>query len=620
MADMIRLLPDAVANQIAAGEVVQRPASAVKELVENAIDAGADKIQLILKEAGKALIQVIDNGCGMSVTDARMCFERHATSKIRKAEDLLAIRTMGFRGEAMASIAAIAQVELKTRRHDDELGTSILIEGSEIIKQEPCQCNAGTSISIKNLFYNTPARRNFLKGNPLETKHIIDEFQRIALANPGVFFTMHHDGQEVYHLPAAPLKQRIIHLLGNNYNQRLVPVEEDTSIIKLHGYVGKPEFARKTRGEQFFFVNNRFIKDAYLNHAVLTAFEELLPDESYPLYVLFIDIDPSRIDINVHPTKTEIKYQDDKAIYAIIRSAVKRALGRYNITPSLDFDIDNNIQHMITPVPLEDIVAPSISFNPDFNPFTKESSRGSSSSSYSGGSSSYQRAAIPANWDTLYEISKKETTTQHALEVELDQIEVDNLPVNKPSERALFQIHNRFILSQIKSGFMLISQQAAHERILYERFLHQLAYHSGVSQQSLFPQTVTLNSSDFELLKELLPDIRGLGFDIREFGPNSVVVEGVPADLNSSSEHALLEHLLEGFKNNLAILKLDKRDNLARALARNAAIKAGTKLSLEEMNLLIDQLFACQMPNLALNGKPVISTFNMNELLDRFEK
>ncbi|MDB5152691.1 MAG: mismatch repair protein MutL, partial [Mucilaginibacter sp.] len=358
MPDIIQLLPDSVANQIAAGEVVQRPASAVKELVENAIDAGADKIQLILKDAGKSLIQVIDNGCGMSLTDARMCFERHATSKIRKAEDLFAIRTMGFRGEAMASIAAIAQVELKTRRHEDELGTCILIEGSEVISQQACSANTGTSISVKNLFYNTPARRNFLKSNPVEFRHIVDEFQRISLANPSVFFTLHHDGQEVYHLPAAPLKQRIVHLFGNNYNQRLVPVEEDTSIIKLHGYVGKPEFARKTRGEQFFFVNNRFIRDAYLNHAVLTAFEELLPDESYPLYVLFIGIDPSKIDINVHPTKTEIKYQDEKSIYAIIRSAVKRSLGRYNITPSLDFNQENSIEHLITSKPLEQIVQP----------------------------------------------------------------------------------------------------------------------------------------------------------------------------------------------------------------------------------------------------------------------
>jgi len=618
MPDIIQLLPDSVANQIAAGEVVQRPASAVKELVENAIDAGADKIQLILKDAGKALIQVIDNGCGMSLTDARMSFERHATSKIKKAEDLFAIRTMGFRGEAMASIAAIAQVELRTRRHEDELGTCIFIEGSEVLSQEACSVNTGTSISVKNLFYNTPARRNFLRSNPVELRHIIDEFQRVALANPQIFFTMHHDGQEVYHLPASSLKQRIVHLFGNNYNQRLVPVEEDTSIIKLHGFVGKPEFARKTRGEQFFFVNNRFIRDAYLNHAVLTAFYEVLPDDTYPLYVLFIDIDPARIDINVHPTKTEIKYQDEKAIYAIIRSAVKRSLGRYNITPSLDFDQENSIEHLITPKPFEEIVAPTIAFNPDFNPFANEK-KADREIPFLRERSNYESSPIPKNWDTLYEISKREHAIQHEIH-EQKNIAVEEQEVNKSSERQLFQVHNRFILSQIKSGFMLIGQQAAHERILYERFLQQLENHSGVSQQSLFPQSVTLNSSDFELLRELLPDVRALGFDIREFGKNTVVVDGIPADLNNVSEHQLLEQLLEGFKNNLAILKVDKRDNLARSLARNAAIKTGTKLSLEEMNLLIDQLFACQMPNVALNGKPVISTFTMNELLDRFEK
>src|ERR1700748_1385444 len=412
MSDIIQLLPDAVANQIAAGEVIQRPASAVKELIENAIDAGADKIQLILKDAGKSLIQVIDNGCGMSMTDARMSFERHATSKIKKADDLFAIRTMGFRGEAMASIAAIAQVELKTRRHEDELGTCIVIEGSVVESQEACQANTGSSIAVKNLFYNIPARRNFLKSNPVEMRHIIDEFQRVALAHPEIFFTLHHDGQEVYHLPASALKQRIIHLFGNNYNQRLVPVEEDTTIIKLRGFVGKPEFSRKTRGEQFFFVNNRFIRDAYLNHAVLTAFEELLPDESYPLYMLFIDIDPSKIDINVHPTKTEIKYQDEKSIYAIIRSAVKRSLGRYNITPTLDFDQENSIGHLITAKPLEQIVQPTIAFNPDFNPFTdKKADREIPFLRNSGDKSS----PIPKNWDTLYAIAKKEPELQHEI-------------------------------------------------------------------------------------------------------------------------------------------------------------------------------------------------------------
>jgi DNA mismatch repair protein MutL len=618
MPDIIQLLPDAVANQIAAGEVVQRPASAVKELIENAIDAGADKIQLILKDAGKSLIQVIDNGCGMSLTDARMCFERHATSKIRKAEDLFAIRTMGFRGEAMASIAAIAQVELKTRRHEDELGTCIIIEGSEVISQEACSANTGTSISIKNLFYNTPARRNFLKSNPVEMRHIIDEFQRVALANPQVFLTMHHDGQEVYHLPASAMKQRIVHLFGNNYNQRLVPVEEETTIINLRGFVGKPEFARKTRGEQFFFVNNRFIKDAYLNHAVLTAFQELLPDETFPLYVLFIDIDPSKIDINVHPTKTEIKYQDEKSIYAIIRSAVKRSLGKYNITPTLDFDQENSIGHLITQKPFEEIVQPTIAFNPDFNPFAAEKKSSEREIPFLRDSNNHH-TAIPRNWDTLYEISKKEETLQHQIHEE-KSIPVNEQDITKSSEKQFFQVHNRFILSQIKSGFMLINQQAAHERILYERFLQQLQNHSGVSQQSLFPQSVTLNSSDFELLKELLPDIRALGFDIREFGRNTVVVEGIPADINNANEHELLEQLLEGFKNNLSILKLDKRDNLARSLARNAALKVGVKLSMEEMNQLVDQLFACQMPNLALNGKPVISTFTLNELAERFEK
>ena len=618
MPDIIQLLPDAVANQIAAGEVVQRPASAVKELVENALDSGADRIQLILKDGGKSLIQVIDDGGGMSLTDARMSFERHATSKIRKAEDLFAIRTMGFRGEALASIAAIAQVELKTRRHEDELGTFIIIEGSEVLSQQACSVKIGTSICVKNLFFNTPARRNFLKSNPVEMRHIIDEFQRVALANPRVFFSLHHDGQEIYHLPAATLKQRIVHLFGNNYNERLVPVEEDTNVIKLRGFVGKPEFAKKTRGEQFFFVNNRFIRDAYLNHAVLMAFKELLPEDTFPLYVLFIEIDPAKIDINVHPTKTEIKYQDEQTIYAIVRSAVKRSLGRYNITPSLDFDQENSIEHLVTPKPLEEIVAPTIAFNPDYNPFLTEK-KVERDIPFLRNSGEYRNSPIPQNWDTLYEISKKEVLIQQQMHSE-KSIAVDDQALHKTSEQQLFQLHNRFILSQIKSGFMVINQQAAHERILYERFLQQLQNHSGVSQQSLFPQSVTLNSGDFELLKELLPDIRALGFDIREFGKNTVVVEGVPADLGNAAGGQILEQLIEGCKNYQAALKLDKRDSLARSLARNAATKAGTKMSLEEMNLLIDQLFACQMPNVALNGKQVITTFTIEELLERFEK
>ena len=617
MSDIIQLLPDSVANQIAAGEVVQRPASALKELIENAIDSGADKVQILIKDAGKSLIQVIDNGCGMSMTDARMCFERHATSKIRKAEDLFAIRTMGFRGEAMASIAAIAQVELKTRRHEDELGTCIRIEGSEIISQEPVSTMPGTSISVKNLFYNTPARRNFLKGNPVEIRHINDEFQRVALANPEIFFTLHHDGNEIFHLPKGSLKQRIIHLFGNAYNQKLVPVEETTSIIELKGYIGKPEFAKKTRGEQFFFVNNRFIKDPYLNHAVLNAFEEVLSADSYPLYVLFIDIDPAKIDINVHPTKTEIKYQDEKAIYAIIRSAVKRSLGRYNISPTLDFNQETGFSQMISHKAPEDIVPPAISFNPDFNPFSNERKEREIPFLRN---SQEERKTISKNWGSLYEIIEPEA---HQSGLELDsnrQVEIENKDL-KIVGKQIFQLHNRFIISQIKSGFMLIDQQAAHERILFERFLQHLESRQGASQQSLFPQTITLNSVDFELVKELLTDIQSLGFQIREFGKNTLIIEGVPADIGTNiNELEVLEHLLEGFKNNQSALKLNKRESLARALARNTAIKAGQHLSSEEMNALIDELFACEMPNISLSGKPVISTFTLEELLQRFEK
>ncbi len=619
MSDIIHLLPDAVANQIAAGEVVQRPASAVKELLENAVDSGADKIQLIVKEAGKALIQVIDNGCGMSFTDARMCFERHATSKIRKADDLFAIRTMGFRGEAMASIAAIAQVELKTRRHEDELGTKICIEASETISQEPCATAAGTSVCIKNLFYNTPARRNFLKGNSIEMRHIIDEFQRVALAYPQIFFTLHHDGQEVFHLPAASLKQRIVHLFGSNYNQKLVPVQEDTSIIKLEGFVGKPEFARKTRGEQFFFVNNRFIRDNYLNHAVTSAFQELLQDDSFPLYVLFISIDPAKIDINVHPTKTEIKYQDEKAIYAIIRSAVKRSLGQYNITPSLDFDRETGFDQMISPKPLDQIVPPGIKFNPDFNPFSNEV-KTALDTSVLRSSAERRKPDFVQNWDTLYAITQGKITEQQEIDTQQRKVSVDNAQLSKPGERQLFQIHNRFILSPIKSGFMLIDQQAAHERILYERFLIQLENHSGVSQQTLFPQSISMSTSDFELLKSLFQDVRALGFDIREFGKNTVVVEGIPAELTKASENEMLEKLLEGFKNNQSALKLDKHDNLARTLAKNVAVNPGTRFSLEEMNQLTDQLFACQMPNVSLAGKPVIITYTLEELFQKFDR
>jgi DNA mismatch repair protein MutL len=567
---------------------------------------------LIVKDAGKALIQVIDNGCGMSITDARMCFERHATSKVRKAEDLFAIRTMGFRGEAMASIAAIAQVEMKTKRHEDEVGTLIEIEGATFIKQEPIGTANGTSICIKNLFYNTPARRNFLKSNPAEMRHIIDEFQRVALAKPHIAFSLHHDGLEVYRLPSASMKQRIVHLFGNNYNERLIPVEEETTIINLKGFIGKPEFAKKTRGEQFFFVNDRFIKDAYLNHAVNKAYQELLPDDNFPLYVLFIDIDPAKIDVNVHPTKTEIKYLDERSIYAIIHSAVKRSLGRFNISPTIDFNQETGFSNMISHKAPEDIIPPSIAFNPDFNPFTATNAK----------ESSYSRNPSPQltsskNWGSLYEINNHQPAAQSNLD-----LGNENETQFEPLQKQFMQIHNRYIVSQIKSGVMIIDQQAAHERILYERFLLHLDDRKGASQQSLFPQTVTLSPNDYELAKSLLEDIKSLGFEVREFGKNTLVIEGIPVDLGSTNinETQLFEHLIEGFKNSQQELKLDKRDALARSMARNSAIKAGTALGQQEMNTLIEELFACKTPNFSIGGRPVIQTIALGEIAQRFER
>lgn len=624
MSDIIQLLPDSVANQIAAGEVVQRPASAVKELIENAIDAGADKIKLIVKDAGKSLIQVIDNGCGMSVTDARLCFERHATSKIRKAEDLFAIRTMGFRGEAMASIAAIAQVELKTRRVEDELGTIVEIEGSKVTNQHPEALPPGTTICVKNLFYNIPARRNFLKSNSVEIRHIIDEFQRVALAHPQIFFSLHSDGNELFHLPSETLKQRIVHLFGNNYNQRLVPVEEETTIISIKGFIGKPEFAKKTRGEQFFFVNNRFVRDHYLHHAVMNAYEEILPSETYPLYVLFIDIDPAKIDINVHPTKTEIKYEDDKAIYAILRSAVKRSLGRYNIAPTLDFNQETSFSNLITTKPLEEIQAPTISFNPNFNPFEEgKPSSSARSTAYAAGFE--KKAGIPQNWDTLYQISQRDTVEQLPLHPEETATTAGGegrvAGAGNDVPKQFFQLHQRFIVSQIHSGFMLVDQQAAHERILYEHYMNQLENNQGVSQQSLFPQTVELSPGDFALMEDMLPEIQLLGFQLRPFGKNTYVVDGIPADLASGiDETKILEQLLEDFKNNKDELQLNKRENLARSLAKNAAIKPGVALSNTEMSELIDKLFATASPNISIHGKPTIVTITLQELMERFNK
>ena len=590
--DIIQLLPDHVANQIAAGEVIQRPASAVKEMLENAIDSGADQIQLIIKDAGKTLIQVVDNGCGMSLKDARMCFERHATSKIKDANDLFAIRTMGFRGEAMASMAAIAHIELKTKLHTENVGTRIIIEGSEIKNQENCAFTKGTSISIKNLFYNIPARRNFLKSDAVELKHIIEEFQRVALANFEVNMSMHHNGNELFHLPKSSTRQRIVNLFGNKYNEKLVPVEEETNLVRVKGYVGKPEFARKTRGEQYFFVNKRFIKSGYLHYAVNSAFEELIAKGFHPSYFLFFDVDPKLIDVNIHPTKTEIKFEDEKAIYAIVRSCVKRALGQHNIAPSLDFERDpsfDNIQ-----ASKKAIKVPTIKVDTSYNPFEQGNAK---------------KKTKTDNWEALFENIPSTHSKSNQLVIQKDWEE-------SQLQKASFQLHHKYILSPIKSGLIIIHQQRAHERILYEQFLKQES-NKFSSQQLLFPQTVELNSADLALAEEIKKETHQLGFVWETMGGNKIVIQGIPSE--GTQEHAqhLFEDLIEQYKNN-AQLTNNNMDKLAAALAKSVSIKIGQALSPTEMNQLIDELFACESPNNTANGQPTLVTLTLDELAEKF--
>jgi DNA mismatch repair protein MutL len=642
MADVIHLLPDNVANQIAAGEVVQRPASVVKELLENAIDAGASQLKLIVKDAGKTLIQVIDNGCGMSETDARMCFERHATSKIRESKDLFAINTMGFRGEAMASIAAVAQVEMRTRRQIDELGTRIVIEDSTLKAQEPCQSEPGTNIAIKNLFFNVPARRNFLKADPIELRHILDEFQRIAMANPNLFFSMHHNGSEVFHLPAGNLRQRIVKIFGESVNKKLVPVGEETDVLKITGFVGKPDYFKKVRGEQLFFVNHRFIKSSYLHSAVIGAYEDLMPSDSFPLYVLFLDIDPSRIDINVHPTKQEIKFDDEKLVYNYLKVAIRHALGSHNITPTLDFDQETSFN--ATPT--------------NINQYRTERPRTESVGSYrdgSGNSNNTPKVTGDAatrdnnnlrNWQRLYEglelIESKgnnqpsdfPTEDLSQQQPELFETFTIGSSINAPAiqmsslddetgtfakeRKDPYQLHGHYIVNQIKSGFLLIDQQAASERILYERYIEALGNQPISTQIALFPKNIELPGADAALLREILPEINKLGFDIAEFGSNTFIVHGVPADLGSGKdEQMLIEKLLSRYKDNME-LELGIQDNLARAMARSAALKRGQQLSGLEMQDLIDSLFACAVPYKSPSGRNCFITFEMEELQKRF--
>ncbi|MFT4662778.1 MAG: DNA mismatch repair protein MutL [Patiriisocius sp.] len=608
--DIITLLPDAVANQIAAGEVIQRPASVVKELIENSIDAGSKSIHLIIKEAGKKLIQVVDDGMGMSETDARMSFERHATSKITLAEDLFSLSTKGFRGEALASIAAIAHVELKTRQETSDIGTCIITEGSKYISQEPCQHSRGTSISVKNLFYNVPARRKFLKSEASETKHIITEFQRIALAHPDIAFDFHHNDVVVFQLPEQSLRNRIVALFGNKYNERLVPVEEDTEIVRIKGFIGKPESAKKTRGEQYFFVNDRFIKNPYLHHAIKQAYEGLLQERSFPTYFIYMDLDPESIDVNIHPTKTEVKFEDERSLYAILRASIKKSLGSYNLAPTIDFEVETGFS-----VPdlksHQSIKIPTINVDETYNPFEKKSSR---AGSFSGGSYQPERKEpVPSNWNELYEINQ-----ESVIQVE-PQVEQTSFAPERSINKIL-QVQKKYLLTSLKSGIIIIDQHRAHARILYEKFVQNLAMNAATSQQVLFPEVLDLNAEDFTLVEDVWDDIIKLGFDLELFGKQNIKINGIPSDATNMNAKELLESWIEDYKYELNHGGRNKTELLARSLASKLSIKAGAALQAEEMQNLVDDLFACEQAYKTPSGKPIIVNYNFNELDRKFEK
>jgi DNA mismatch repair protein MutL len=632
MLDIIHLLPDSIANQIAAGEVVQRPASVVKELLENSIDARANTIQLIVKDAGRTLIQVIDDGIGMSATDARMSFERHATSKIKTADDLFAIRTMGFRGEALASIAAVAQVEVRTRRLVDEVGTMIRIEGSEFRNQESVSCSKGTNFQVKNLFFNVPARRNFLKSNPVEMKHVLDEFQRVALAHPEITFTLYHNDVEVYNLPGGKLSRRIVDIFGKTYREQLATCEEETPFVNVDGYVGKPESAKKGRGEQFFFVNKRYIKHNYLHHAVLSAFEATIPEGSSPFYVLFLEIDPSHIDINIHPTKTEIKFDDERAVYAIIRSAVRRAIGVYNLTPTIDFESDINFGNITSTGRFNDIPSP---INPGIADFEKSRQSSGISMPPIKDDAPREKANVE-NWRKLFEgldsfkpnnqanldfhSADFQNTTQNEKPITLgskaNDISDESRRLAEVKDISAIQIQNRFIAAQSKNGLMLIDQRAAYERILYEKYYNNLKNKNSFTQQLLFPKTLDLSASDFQLVTEIQDEIRALGFSFEEFGQNTIKITGVPPEVQEENEKEIFEGLVQQFKTNQSNLHLDSIENVARSFSKKSSAKYIGELSKIEINLLIHQLFETAVPAYTPNGEPIMTILSLERLAE----
>ena len=612
MSDVIQLLPDSVANQIAAGEVIQRPASVVKELTENAIDANANSITINIKDAGRTLIQIIDNGIGMSDTDARLSFERHATSKIRSANDLFAISSMGFRGEALASIAAIANVELKTRQKNNEIGTHIVIEGSKVISQEPTSCSIGTNFAIKNLFFNVPARRKFLKSNTAEFGHIISELQRIALANPKVEFKLYHNNSEIYLLPKANNRQRIVSIFGKRINHNLITIESNTSIISIKGFIGKPEYARKKLGEQFFFINNRYMRSAYFNKAIINAYKEILQPETVPSYFLYLEANPSTIDVNIHPTKTEIKFEDQQAIWQILHSAVKQALGKNNIVPSIDFNQEQGFQIPVLSNETE-FKTPQIDIDPSFNPFEQKKPfiKNPKSSAIS-----LEKENL-VNWDKLYEGFEKENQKSDDFSFVSTENFQQSITDTNISEK-YFHFKNKYILTPVKSGLMLIDQKRAHERILFENFLQTLSIKSVVTQKSLYPKTIELDAKDHLLLLDIKDDLRSLGFDINDFGGNSIVINGMPADSSNQEPEQIIDKFLTEYSTSEFETKTHAKEKIAKALAKASAISSNQKLNNEEMREMVDMLFACQNPNYSPFGKLIVCMIKTDELEKRF--
>ncbi|OCB76483.1 DNA mismatch repair endonuclease MutL [Flavobacterium crassostreae] len=621
MSSIIQLLPDHVANQIAAGEVVQRPASVVKELLENAVDANATDIKLIIKDAGKALIQVIDNGKGMSVTDARLCFERHATSKIRLAEDLFSLNTKGFRGEALASIAAIAHVEMKTKQEPDELGTQIIIEGSKVISQEVAVLPRGTSFAVKNLFFNIPARRNFLKSDTVEYRHIMDEFHRVALAHPTIGFAFYHNGSEMFNLPASSLRQRIVAVFAGKTNEKLVPVQEETDIMSIQGFVGKPEFAKKSRGEQFFFVNDRFIKSGYLHHAVMAAYDGVLKEGAQPSYFLYLKVPANTIDINIHPTKTEIKFDDEHALYAILRASIKHSLGQFNVAPVLDFDRDANLD---TPYSYKDLKGetPTIQIDRSFNPFREDSPN----KHYAGGSGagSYSKnAPAAASWESLYVGLESDGATENALhEMSFESEAVTGSLFNdqevEQSVHNAYQIHKKYIVSPIKSGMVIVDQQRAHQRVLYEQFLTNMTLQQASSQQLLFPLELYFSAIEMELIQELKLSLINTGFVFEQTAADHVVISGTPVNVTESEVSLVLEQLLSDLQDGIPESSFSQNDTIAKSMAKSLAVKTGTALTIKEQENLVNGLFACKDPNVSPFQKPTFITMRVEDIDKKF--